>query len=546
MTTNNILTSYIQLHSDNYKDIHDLNIAGLSNNETQKFGIATIKVDKIPITKRKQKIIFSIDSSGSMGDTTCNTVKSAIEHLYNMFENFLRHIITLDVEINIHINSFTSSTRTVITDTLVTKNNIEELITAIYGLKPDGGTDIGRALDSANNIIKQSMQEYAVNDITHIFLTDGFATQGIFNDTTLKELVNYDVNNIFVGLGKYHNAALLSCLCDNIRGEYRFIDNEENIDIVYGDIAFTILYKAVTNVRLVAENGMMYDTDKNKWTDILELPYLLGEAEKNIHVKTDVDNHLLFNIELSAETSSELEVDVKEYNDSLNVLPDLIDCTTGEPDKINLMVFAFRQKVMELMYKSMHITNIDLYKRDSLYILQKDFKYLFRCIKKYMKAHDLLKDIALLTLCNDIKISYKDLSTSMMTGSVHNMMYTMARHTSHSRQQSYNVSSQADDSNDNNCYFDSREVPPPPKLVRSYAITNDNNNCYFDSQEVPPPSPKLVRSYASNYEENAVDLSTQMDYESDEDLEKFVTINVDSQYTCETAIEMIRGVSGRN
>lgn len=431
-----IENSYAEFHTSHEVPLTDI------INENEIFGIISIKTKKTNIIITPTLFLFSIDTTSSMGEPAYKNI-TKLQVVKQTFRSMMKYLSKLETPVYVRVNSFNENVSVVIETTLISQENVNDIISKIDELYYDGSTNIGEALTCANDTMTQYSVENPEHQLVHIFMTDGQPTSGITNNDELVKIVDTKFTNNFVGFGFDHNALLLKKLSDLENSEYLFVDNMENTTLIYGEIIHRYLYSAIKNAEIVIKNGVIYNWKTNTWDTKLIEPVIVSELEKIYHIKTnDVTNieMKLYGIKTDVSTCNNLEL-----LDVIDIIPHLIQ--SKEPNNIqnndidkmkiieeplynNLSKYMFRQRTQELLFKSKN----DVYEN---YLEIQDFKnelkIFFKTMRNYMKKNDLLKDNFMITLCDDICIAYRSHGTD------YGLMYTTSRSTSQGRQQTYNV-----------------------------------------------------------------------------------------------------------
>jgi len=445
---------------NSYYEFHTSSDVPLSNivNENEKFGIISLKIKKTNINNTPTLFLFTIDTTGSMDEIAYKNVKK-LQVVKQTFRSMMNYLSKLETQVFVRVHSFNETVRTVIDNILISQDNVNEITSKIDALYADSCTNIGEALKQANDTMKQYSIENPEHQIVHIFMTDGQATTGITNNDELVKIVDTKFTNNFVGFGFDHNAILLQKLSDLENSEYLFVDNMENTTLIYGEIIHRYLYSAIKNAEFVVENGAIYNWKTNTWDTKLIEPIIVSEIEKIYHIKST--NIADINIKVYGYVSDD-NVNSFQLLDVVDVLPDLIklketynednsnEYISDDDDDIeivpvDLSKYMFRQRTQELLFKSKNALCENNYEKHEL---KKELKLFFETMRDYMKNNNLSKDKFMITLCDDICITYRSYGTE------EGVMYTTSRSASQGRQQTYNV------------------TPAIPKLQRSLAISS--------------------------------------------------------------------------
>lgn len=448
--------SYAQFHT-----LPDMPISKIID-EDETFGTITLKINKTNITTTPTLFLFTIDTTGSMSESAYNNV-SKMTVVKQTFNSMISYLSNLETPIYIRVHSFNETVTVVVDNILITKDIFTEIISKIDNLLPDRSTNIGDALKSANDLMEKYSNENPNHQVVHIFMTDGEATFGITNENELAKIVNTSFSNNFVGFGLDHNASLLKKLSDLKNSEYMFVDNMENTTMIYGETIHRYLYSAIKNAEIVIENGVIYNWKTNTWDNKLVEPIIISEVEKIYHIKSK-------NIEeLEIELYGIIDSDNNNVQllDTIELMPDLISLNNikneqgtneEEIEEDNYVIepndlskYIFRQRTQELLFISKNLVDNDTSETNNF---KTELKSFFKIMRDYMKNNDLLKDKFMITLCDDICITYRSVGTAV------GLMYSASRSTSQGRQQTYNVTPIARNLNQ-------RRLPDFP-ILRSY------------------------------------------------------------------------------
>ena len=425
------------------------------DNLDQHMGILKLRIrNEIPITKEIH-IDYNIDKSASMSEP-CKDGNSKMQHIKFALQNMLQifHQKT-EANISVRIQSFDDDVYTVL-ETIEdikskTEDELDVIITKINKMLPDKRTNIEKTLNETNSYLSPYIRDNPLKRVAHILLTDGEITSGSKDNTYLKSLVNNDYPNIFLGYGLQHDNLLLSSLeTAGKYNEYRFVDNLEKSGLVYGEVIHQLLYTAIEDVILKAENCEIYDYSTNKWSATLDIGHLISDQEKIYQIRSVKPKEALIAVYgRTIHQTRHFEVLSDEIELQMHASPVMVSI---EP--CDLTNYLFRQKTQELLFKTKeHLQNIREYKdKDHQFkryksvfketdvlkesekktdVLKTQLKDFFKSMLDYIEANKLKDDEFFKMLCDDIYIAIK--SFDMENG----LMFAAARHTSQGRQQSY-------------------------------------------------------------------------------------------------------------
>jgi hypothetical protein len=472
----------------------------IPDNLDHSFGIANIRIrDEIPIISEIHFAI-TIDRSGSMS-AFCADGRTKMAHIIHTIENMLRIFHKkIGTKISIRIQSFDDNIYVDI-DTVEdlaqqTQEELEAIIAKIQRLSPGCATNIEKALIASNAHLDEYMTNHPSRRVAHILLTDGEISDGSKNVEYLKTLVGNKYPNILMGYGLEHDALLLKRLASNgIHNEYRFVDLLEKAGLVYGEVIHRLLYPAVEDVSLLAENCEIYNYATNMWTERLEIGNLISDEQKIFHIRTTTRNQA--QIAIYGRTIHKTRCQ-EELSDKIifqtHALPVKVDLGSN----CDLTNYLFRQQTQEYLFKTNSLLErqYDLdtevtdpfAKYNALYqqkgrlkkegefhkiidekdLLKKQMKEFFKTMLDHVTNHGLKEDEFYKILCDDIYIALKSFDTH------YGMMYAAARQTSQGRQQTYSSIPSQDPQEESNDVdlFTARptRLTRAPSMKPSYSI----------------------------------------------------------------------------
>ena len=409
----------------------------INENENEKFGIISLKIKKTNIINTPTLFLFTIDTTGSMDEPAYKNI-TKLQVVKQTFRSMMNYLSILKTQIYVRVHSFNENVTIIVDNILISQDNVNDIICKIDKLYADRSTNIGEALKYANDTMNKYSIENPQHQLVHIFMTDGQATSGITNNNELVKIVDTKHTNNFIGFGFDHNAVLLKKLSDLDNSEYLFVDNMENTTLIYGEIIHRYLYSAIKNAEIVIKDGIIYNWKTNNWNTNLIEPIIVSELEKIYHIKTT--NIADINIKLYGVNTDD-NTNTVQLLDVIDVVPELIQMKEinnndneytfiEEEVPTDLSKYMFRQRTQELLFKSNKSFNENQYEKQKF---KNELNKFFKNMRKYMRKNDLLKDKFMITLCDDICITYRSYGTDC------GLMYSTSRSTSQGRQQAYNV-----------------------------------------------------------------------------------------------------------
>lgn len=388
--------------------------------EDQTFGLLSVKLQKIPITKQPCFILFTIDRTASM-DEPGGKGMSKLQHLKYTFANMMRFLAKQDAEIYVHVHAFNSDVEVIVNTVQINTHNIESIIAKIQELAAVGSTNIGSAILGANAVIN----EYTADPLRpwntmHIFMTDGEPSEGLTDYNALASMVDTKFSNTFFGFGLDHNPTLLLKCAGKKNAQYDLIDNMERAGVVYGNVIHGLLYPALKDVRIFVENARIYDWTKNKWTNEIREQSWTSESTRNYHMSVPLGNENdVIAVIFGCIPGQSEEV----LLDTIDILPSLMSTQTGDIELADHSKYMFRQAVQEELFRARTETN------PNISAMKTRIGCLFRKMRRFMRDRKLLKDPMMIQLCDDLSVSY------MTLGTEYGVMYAAQRQGSQGRQQ---------------------------------------------------------------------------------------------------------------
>ena len=443
--------------------------------DDETFGIMVLELNKVKITNRPIFILFTVDTTGSMGDCVKHAT-TKMQYAIQTLKSIMKYVSTQEAEICVQINTFNETIKTIVDPVNVSPQNLPDILNTLNAIDADGSTNIEAALTAAMASIKSYAQTYPTHTCVHIFMTDGEPTCGATTSSELLKCISTEYMSINIGFGTDHNAKLLSEISHSKNSEYHFIDKLENASLVYGESLHKVLYPCLQNVHVQLENGVIYDWANNKWTTDLYESTLIGEIKKYYHVKTTTPYDIIATIKAQAVCEQDTGLYTAHIEETVLKLPELIDMDGNVVDDNIIIKFAFRQRILEALYEAKHI-HYGM-SPEELNTKKQAIKDLFDKIQKYVAENKMQKDGIITQLMNDLYLAFWNI------GTVDGGMYIFGRHSSQGNQQAHTPGNDRIKYNNLN---NALNIPPVPVLRRLNRI-----NTQFD-QHSPfnPPGPNL-------------------------------------------------------
>jgi polyhydroxyalkanoate synthesis regulator phasin/uncharacterized protein YegL len=390
-----------------------------------------------------------------------------------------------NIRANVTIFKFDDIFTTVIERTNITEDNYKSIQRIIGKIKPNGGTNIGMALEETTKYIRELKTAYPTHQISHIFLTDGEVTSGEFDPNNLKQLVDKTVYNYFIGYGSGHDSKLLGILSDFEKSSYHYIDAIEKAGFVFGEILHNITHKLLYNCEIVVEHGVIYNYNTNLYTNRLYIGDIVGESNKVYHLFTDTPTTCYVHLK----TREPLEIHMFQETEH----------------DLSFVNYAFRHRTLTLLgevkqcqekYESSQRFGNGGNLSDCKMKMQK----LFDEMLKYMEDNNDKQNKFIKMLCDDIHISQKTLGTR------YGRMCISSRQTSQGTQRIYTVNTTPidrrrqdfdSDSDSDDCQKAApRQRSPGPSS--NFTIDTDDyevsNDCMEDSPYLTQTAKTVMRS----------------------------------------------------
>jgi hypothetical protein len=498
-------------------------------NPNLKFGILELKVEKIEKTNLPVLFKFDIDISESMSEI-CSSINSSssrskLEYLKQTFKLMLTFLAEqTDSEIYIVVGTFNDYYSQIIPVTRITPENYEELIKIVSSIRTKGSTNIEETLKKSDEFFQSYIQDFPEHLIAYILLTDGNPTTGNTSKSYLNSRVPRNIEVFSIGYGSDHNSELLQGF-----GEYYFINNYENTGNVYGEIVFTVLYKAIKDIEIQMENGSkIYDSILGVWVPSLRIKQMFSEREMNFAIQT-VDKCEATISGTIVKTDTIGVLDIEE-------LPGLIN-ESGNLEVVDLRKFIFRYRTQELMKECLSLSknnDDDLYYTTRGNTVITEFKdrlqTYFKEIRTFMRENDLMEDIFMKVLCDDIYTAFNTV------GSIDNaLMHTGSRLRAHAREMSYKPET-----------VDYSYREPTQEYI--FGLTRQNscgpNPDYSQHDYVDEEFADEEENYEQQNDDRAVDTTQLVELHQD-DLTRYVSESNtgDELYASQTVSDIVRSLT---
>ncbi len=452
------------------------------SDDDETFGIMVLELNPVKITNRPIFILFTVDTTGSMGDCVKHA-NTKMQYAIQTLKSIMKYVSTQEADIYVQINTFNETIKTIVDPVKVSQHSLPDILETLNAIDADGSTNIEAALTAATASITSYAQTYPTHSCVHIFMTDGEPTCGATSSAELLKCISTDYMSINIGFGTDHNAKLLCELSNSKNSEYHFIDKLENASLVYGESLHKVLYPCLQKVHIQVENGVIYDWTNNKWTTDVYESTLIGEIKKYYHVKTKTPCDIVGTIKAEAVRQPEaVGIYTAHIEETVLKLPDLIDMDDNVVHDNTIIKFAFRQCILEVLYEAKHI-HYGM-SPEELNAKKQQIKDLFDKIQTYVAEHNMQKDGIITQLLNDLYLAFWNI------GAVDGGMYIFGRHSSQGNQQAHTPGNDRIKFNNVN---NALNIPPVPVLRRLNRMnTQFEPHSLFDQHsQVNPPGSNL-------------------------------------------------------
>ena len=494
-----------------------------------KFGLLNLQAVACEPSDINHELVLTIDHSGSMD--SASKIEQAIFTLKKIVGYLEEHP---NIRANVTIFKFDDIFTTVLERTNITEDNYKSIEKIISKIRPNGGTNIGLALEETTKYISELKTAYPTHQISHIFLTDGEVTSGEFDPNNLKQLVDKTVYNYFIGYGSGHDAKLLGTLSDFEKGSYHYIDAIEKAGFVFGEILHSITHKLLYKCEIVVEHGVIYNYNTNLYTNRLFIGDIVGESNKVYHLFTDTPSTCYVHLK----TVEPLEIHIFQETEH----------------ELNFVNYAFRHRTLTLLgevkkcqekYESSpRFGNEGYFSSGNISDCKMKMSKLFDEMIKYMEDNNDKQNKFIKMLCDDIHISQKTLGTK------YGRMCISSRQTSQGTQRIYTVNTtpldrtrqaahDSDSDSDDDCvkasFGPKQRSCAPSSCERSPGPSSNftiDTNVYEVSNDCMEDSPYLTKT-ATTVMRSISYISSSDSEKSDDELPELLPINSDSEAEAE-------------
>jgi hypothetical protein len=391
--------------------------------ENAKFGLLNLQAVACEPSDINHELVLTIDHSGSM-DSACK-MEQAIYTLKNIVGYLEEHP---NIKANVTIFKFDDTFTKVLERTNITEDNYKSIEKIISKIRSRGSTNIELALKETSRYISDLKTMYPSHQISHIFLTDGEVTEGENDINILKQMVDRDIYNYFIGYGSDHDAKLLGILSDFEKSSYHYIDAIEKAGLVFGEILHDITHKLLYNCEIVVEHGVIYNYKSNLYTDRLYIGDIVGESNKVYHLFTD--HAITCYVHLKARTLASRElIEIHMFQETNH--------------ELNFVNYVFRHRTLTLLGEvktcqekyenSQRFRNQEYFSYNNISDCKLKMQMLFDEMLKYMEDNNDKQNKFIKMLCDDIHISQKTVGTK------YGKMCISSRQTSQGTQRIYTV-----------------------------------------------------------------------------------------------------------
>jgi len=518
----------IQINTLTNNDMPELDI--FPGEPDMHFGILTLNITKTEKMKRPILFKFDIDISSSMDEPGGKGI-SKIKYVKNTFKNMLIYLSEeTDIDIYIQVGVFNSKYSNLVDTIKVTPDNHRQIIDKVLAIRANTSTNIETTFKESGKIIDEYKAVNPEHKVAYILLTDGNATEGNLNTEYLATIIPTGCDKFCIGYGQDHCAKLLQ-LC----GEYYFITDFEITGNVYGEIVYSLLYEALSDIVITMANGAkIYNAFTNEWTDTLEIKQLYGDKEMTYAVKCpDPENNsaIITGTIIGNPITDSIEEDVPRdapiYLCTVEQLPQLLNMDDNTVLEVDLKKFIFRNITQQYLFNCIELSSRKhnrLENKDTLTKYIEDIRVFYRKLKKFISENNLQDDVFMKVLCDDIYTSYKTVGRETSD------TFTVMRQRAHAREMSYRVSTKEIENTRDRYVQESYNG-----LTRQCSITND----YGDEPEY----------YDQEYDEQDDECQYRNDIQDHgemDDLNRYVSSTQDHEeiYSSNTQSRLVRELTG--
>jgi hypothetical protein len=461
----------IKLLSNNQRSPASLSVDGVENYER---GILRITVPPFQLNSQtsRQKMRFimyvSIDSSGSMSDIASRRgqdKQTKMDFVHMTMKNMIEYIASQEqenphAEFYLAVVSFNSFASCVLPTCRVSNENKDNIIQVVLGIKPCGGTNFEKCFKEIANIMDHE-REYIQDQSTfaeeytmrmHVFLTDGANNEGEKNTqrlaTFLKQLPSYASENsrepvtrketeqIMVGYGCDHDSTVLQNLCAQFsKAKQWFIDDVEKTGCIFGEILWSAMNTAYSNVRLCS-NVELYDFNKMSWEYDIMIDDVIYDSSRTFYLRVapEVSSVVCwlryFSIENPLNTSMDHTLEIEATLPTLQAPPIIDEDVEKELWRLDTIIIVdnalkFLQNIRRLPYNS--------YQNEKERLIQEVTAFQEKFLK-YVKDKTLEEDPFIIQLADDLYVCINGLMATSI-----GERYVAARHVSQIQQRSVTV-----------------------------------------------------------------------------------------------------------
>ena len=490
------------------------------NNQNDIYGVLSFNVPTHDITTLPMFYHIMVDVSGSMSDKLCDG-RTKMQLIIHTLTNILHYFAENTQNSHIQVTGFDDNIHSYIETTVVTKDNVDSLISKLSTMRPMNMTNIELALntiaESVNNNNSISEKQRAV-----IFLTDGDTTVGEYNPTKLSELIPNNISFHSIALGSNHNSDIMYALGHHTPYTSSWFINElEHTGNVYGEILFNETHRILNNVIIRVNNGRIFNYSSGEFETSIYIGNLSSEMNKQYHIMSNTPSSCSISIQgIDMYTSTWLEfqaIDMTSFINSnqINTNSEEFNAHFIKKQYMRLCVQKImadlrlctqlsdnRPRIAMHVFDTFKLSDHEFKKQNDYNELQNNFnqraKHIRNIIINYMDNNDLKEDSILSGLIDDLNVIINTLTKKM------DLKYTVAREESQGRQRAYNtVSNMQDNVNDDLSLLDIR--PPilqreptsayatPGRLDMMREISNNHENDY--NRNLRAPSPAVVSPF---------------------------------------------------
>jgi hypothetical protein len=390
------------------------------------FGVLHTTLTRPDAIDKTLALSLFVDMSESMNSRIHVSKTMTQQELVNHTMKNIVSAIAKQEAIRLHIFGFDNEICEVQSEVVVTPENVKEIHNKIDALLvPRGSTNIENPIKRMQEITFSQMERNILP--FNLLVTDGIENIGSGDPDFLKQFLVEKVPYAFMGVGVNCNTFLLSRLAKNTMhglGEYRFVEDMEDVAVITGKLISEFLFNAMTCITITLSHAEIYDFESGTWNNKINVSKMTHNVMRTFHVRRPIGDTSNIVMVLTGDINSASRTHAEE----ITIVPGIAPYNVYETAR-HIVLQLLRRALNDKSY--INIMRGEREDEESIY-LKREMKELYTEIKIYIEECRFGSVGLFGILLNDLCIASESLSTEFSHANCFARLYSNGVESSYS------------------------------------------------------------------------------------------------------------------